>query len=136
MPMIIDYIDDIAKRTKRPALFLTFQNIPRKNMSDSEIEEMEIDSLIGVVDWHSHPSRNSIVRWLNKNKIQWKPCAGISSNAMDFGYQGQIYIDIPYDHKNPLSEQHYKFKRLTQFIEDGKGNVRWAGVEFHCLVNE
>ncbi len=43
MPMIIDYIDDIAKRTKRPALFLTFQNIQRKNMSDSEIEEMEID---------------------------------------------------------------------------------------------
>lgn len=89
-----------------------------------------------LVDWHSHPSRNSIVLWLNKNKIQWKPCAGISSNAMDFGYQGQIYIDIPYDHKNPLSEQHYKFKRLTQFIEDGKGNVRWVGVEFYCLVNE
>lgn len=136
MPMIIDYIDDIAKRTKRPALFLTFQNIPRKNMSDTEIEEMEIDSLLGVVDWHSHPSRNSIVRWLNKNKIQWKPCAGISSSNMDLGYQGQIYIDIPYDHKKPLSGQHYKFKRLTQFIEDGKGNVRWVGVEFYCLVNE
>ena len=74
MPMLIDYIDDIAKRTEHPALFLTFQNILRKKMNDSEVEEMEIDSLIGIVDWHSHPSRNAIVRWLDKNKIQWKPC--------------------------------------------------------------
>ncbi len=134
--MIIDYIDDIAKRTERPALFLTFQTIPRKNISDTEIEEMEIDSLIGVVNWRSHPSRNSIVHWLDKNKIEWKPCAGMSSSNMDLGYQGQIYIDIPYDHKTPLSEQHYKFKRLVEFLEDGKGNVRWEGVEFYCLLNK
>lgn len=48
-------------------------------------------------------------------------------------YQGQIYLDVPYDAELPEEQQHPQFKKCLAIIENGAGQVKWEGVKLRRL---
>lgn len=135
MPMIIKFIDDIARKKQQDVVFLQFDP-PINTTRGSNVIFNDIDSLLGFVNWREHPSRICIVEWLYENKIPWKPCAGFSNSGLITGYQGHIYLDVPYDSTLPESKQHPLLKKCMSFLEDDSGKVKWDGVKFYGLTLE
>ena len=134
MPMIIKNIDEIARQKQCDVAFLTFEDLPAEIKKQSKHEQIQ-RFVFGVVDWITHPSRIQIIRWLSKNNIPWSPCAGLSnSGIITGGYQGQIYLDVPYDANKPEDQQHPLFKKCLSFLEDNAGQVKWEGVRFYGLT--
>ena len=114
--------------------FLTFEDL-RDAVKKQSQNERSLRYVFGVVDWINHPSRIQIIRWLRKNDIPWSPCAGLSnSGIITGGYQGQIYLDVPYDVNKPEDQQHPLFKKCLSFLEDNAGQVKWEGVKFYGLT--
>lgn len=136
MPMIIKNIDEIARQKQCDVAFLTFEDL-RDAVKKQSQNERSLRYVFGVVDWINHPSRIQIIRWLNNNDIHWSPCAGLSTSGfITGGYQGQIYLDVPYDANKPEDQQHPLFKKCLSFLEDNAGQVKWEGVRFYGLTLE
>ena len=134
MPMIIKNIDEIARQQQCDVAFLVFEDLPAVVQKQTEYEKLQ-RFIFGVVDWINHPSRIQIIKWLNANGISWKPCSGLSnSGIVCSGYQGQIYLDVPYVANKPEDQQHPTFKKCLSFLEDNAGQVKWEGVSFCGLT--
>ena len=124
MPMLIEHIDVIARKKQRGVLFLEF-NSSRSRDSFAEI-------VLGDqrCDWRSLPSRLKIVGWLDEQNIAWKPCGAFADTNSMTSYQGQIYIDIPFE---PSSAE---YKSLEAFLEFPDGRSRFDDVTFFYLPLE
>ena len=134
MPMIIKNIDEIARQKQCDVAFLTFEDL-RDAVKKQSQNERSLRYVFGVVDWINHSSRIQIIRWLSNNDIHWSPCAGLSTSGfITGGYQGQIYLDVPYDANKPEDQQHPLFKKCLSFLEDNAGQVKWEGVKFYGLT--
>ena len=118
MPRLLEYIDRIAIQKQSTVLFLMFSP-PKKNPSVLE--------RIGWIDWEKHPSRTKITQWLNENGIKWKPCAGYSTSGQIEGYDGTIFIDVPYDKSNE------EYRKLESYIENPDGTIKLPYVKFGYL---
>lgn len=115
MPQLIDHIDAIARQKKRDVLYIVFSAIGRPR---------------AMTNWDKHPSRKVIVQWLDEKGIPWQPCAGIANaNRLD-SYQGQVYIDIPFDRALP------EYIELEAFLENPDGTMRLPGATFGYLPLE
>ena len=136
MPMLIPCIDEIARQKQCDVAFLTFGDLPDVVQKQSKGERLR-RYVFGINDWTSHPSRIQIIRLLKTNDIPWRICAGPSNSGfITGGYQGQIYLDVPYDADLPEEQQHPLFKKCLAIIEDGAGQVKWEGVNFYGLTLE
>ncbi len=134
MPMLIKNIDEIARQKQCDVAFLTFEDPPAAIKKQSQHEQNQ-RFIFKMVDWINHPSRIQIISWLRKNDIPWLPCAGLSdSGFISGGYQGQVYLDVPYDANKPEDQQHPLFKKCLSFLEDNAGQVKWEGVRFSGLT--
>lgn len=134
MPMIIKNIDEIARQKQCDVAFLSFKDLLALIQKQSKHEQNQ-RFVFGMVDWINHPSRIQIIRLLRKNDIPWYPCAGLSNSGfISGGYQGQIYLDVPYDAHKPEDQQHPMFKKCLSFLEDNAGQVKWEGVKFYGLT--
>lgn len=92
MPMLIEYLDAIARKKGRDVLFLDFPQRKNKNIFD-----------LFNMDWDSVPIRKQIISWLDQNQIAWCMCAGVADeNMMGGEYLGRIYVDVPFDTKDPI----------------------------------
>ena len=84
MPMLIEYLDAIARKKGRDILFLDF---PQEKGTDS----------LSFDDWELVPVRQQIIAWLDSNEIEWRMCGRIANeNMMGGGYQGRIYVCLLY----------------------------------------
>lgn len=126
MPMLIEFIDKIARDKHRDVLCLSFTDIAATDVDEDEEEFL----ILPTVDWENHASRAQIIAWLESNAIAWKPCGGLASTDSLMPYQGQIYIDVPFD------EASSEYQRLVGFIEDAEGSVQWPGVDFYYVPLE
>ena len=134
MPMIIKNIDEIARQKQCDVAFLAFRDLPDAVKMQSNHERNQ-RFIFGIVDWINHPSRIQIIRLLRKNDIPWSPCAGLSTSGfITGGYQGQIYLDVPYAANKPEDQQHPLFQKCLSFLEDNAGQVKWEGVKFYSLM--
>jgi hypothetical protein len=61
MPMLIDYIDKIARREQRGVLFICFFPPERIEQSDE------------TFDWEHSENRKDVIRWLDEKQIKWTP---------------------------------------------------------------
>ncbi len=115
MPQILEHIDAIARKLKRSVLFICF---------DEHIEGGDFSDWLDF-DYEDSAIRNTVIEWLDSQKIGWRPCGHFANvNAMA-GYRGQIYVDVPYDESLP------EYKVLEAYLENPDGTMRFPEVGFY-----
>jgi hypothetical protein len=113
MPMIIEYIDKIARDKKRTVLYIAF----------------DMD-LYPEYDFENYDERNKLIKWLKANDIEYQECGDIASETGWEAYRGQLYIDVPMDEKDP------KYQLLCEHLEYDDGSFKIEGVMFYYLPLE
>jgi len=120
MPMLIEYIDAIARQKGRDVLFLDFLQ-----------KEIEDPFDLFNVDWDCVPIRQQVIAWLNQKQIGWQICGTVADeNSMVSGYQGRIYIDVPFDTTDVA------YQMLADYLETPEGKMKLEGVSFRYLPLE
>lgn len=112
MPMLIEHIDAIARQKKRDVLFVQFHRY------DDTMKRVQEN------DWET--IRQGIIDWLEANGYAWQPCGHVASIGLTMSYQGQIYIDVPFDQNLP------EYQKLASFLENPEGTMRIPGATFCC----
>lgn len=95
MPQLICNLHDIAIERHSEVLAVTFNNTHALKY------KYKLD-----------PKRNELIDWLNKSGISFEPVV----MQYSFSYLGDLFVDIPYDPKDPL------YMELQNRIEDQDGN--------------
>ena len=130
MPMLIEHIDAIARKKQRDVLYLVFKSekSPGGELPNSDAVDDPFSDLL--CDWENLPVRQQITEWLESNEINWRPCGYVANTNMMIGYQGQIYIDVPFDTTLP------DYKKLAGFLENPDGTMRLSNTLFCYLPLE
>lgn len=115
MPMLIPYMDKIAREKQRDILLLSFEN----TSNHPEI-------LFDMDKYEDYKPRIDVISWLEDNKIDWQRCA----YQGEMGYSGIIYVDVPFDLNDPL------YKKLAEHLENSDGTMKIDGVRFLYLPLE
>ena len=116
MIMRIENIDRIARLKRRDVLLLEFENWKKTTRRR--------------FDWRTHPSRKTIVRWLDEQAIAWHPCDSMANLSRLNAYSGQIYIDLPYDPNEK------RCKLLEEFMALPGDAPRWPGAKLWLVPLE
>lgn len=106
MPQLLKNIDEIGRAKRRDVLFLDF--------TDRQ------------PPYASNPVRAKILAWFDASGIAYVECGGYTSEDQMESYRGQVYIDVPYDLRDPA------YKQLEEFLEYADGSMRWDGTRFIC----
>lgn len=120
MPMLIEYIDAIARQKQRDVLFVTFHAAkadPRDEWGCS-------------YDWENDPVRAPFCEWLTAHGIAWQCCAGVADENYMGPYEGGIYVDVPFDEVNPL------YVLVRDYLENPDGSMKFETVSFWVLPLE
>ena len=122
MPMLIKHIDAIAREKQRGVLFVAF-------LPENEEGEAKEDFSIfpPSIDWENLQSRKQLIAWLDESEISWLPCGEVANPNSMISYQGQLYIDVPFDTSIP------KYQKLASYLENPDGSMRHPGVNFYFL---
>ena len=120
MPMLIDHIDAIARKLQRDVLCVTFT--PQNSEDDLSNRNR--------YNWKEDKLRQTICNWLTEQNISWKPCQCFANEDFMSRYQGQIYLDVPYDETNPL------YILVRDYLENPDGSMRYRTVGFWHLLLE
>lgn len=119
MPYLIEFIDKIARTKGRDVLLVGFR--PPEDVS-ADLWDSEAD-----IDWQRLPVRRQIIDWLETQGIAWQPCDYMADENSITSYEGQIYIDAPFDEANPT------YRQLAAYLEMPDGTPRQAGAWFYVL---
>lgn len=126
MPMLIDYIDKIARDKKRDVLYLEFCKKPDFNRADFD---EYCDNLF--IDYENLEIRNTLLQWFEDNHITVYPCGPFArAGTMMESYRGQLYIDIPFVQSNP------DYQKIERLLENEDGTMRFPQVLFFYLPLE
>lgn len=128
MPMLIDYIDKIARDKQRDVLFLVFN---QRRPEDAETEQDERPDYDYDYDYEADETRQRVLRWFEENGIAVRPCGPCAGEGMMMSrYQGQLYLEVPFDRSNP------DYQKVENFLEHADGSMKIPGVSFHYLPLE
>lgn len=123
MPQLIDHIDAIARKQRRDVLYLTFHEQAR---CASESEDDDIP-WFSEYDWREDNLRTTVCEWLTEHNITWQKCGHVASENMMLSYQGQIYLDAPYDENDPT------YQIVRDYLENADGSMKFPTVKFWYL---
>ncbi len=115
MPMNIEHIDAIARKLQRDVLYIAFNPQPT---SEDEDEAM-------FFEWNRLPIRQQVIDWLDSRGISWRFCGYYADVNSWMRYQGQTYVDVPFDQKNPV------FQELSAILENPDGSMRYPDCSFY-----
>jgi hypothetical protein len=118
MPQLIQHIDQIAREKQRAVLFLLFKK-PDSDPGDDE-----------DFDYQHCAVRKEVQAWLSANGMAFCNCAGFASEDCMMPYQGQLYIDVPFDENDP------QYHKLVGYLENPDGSMKLPGVLFCYLPLE
>ena len=105
MPQLIMSIDEIARRKQRDVIYVKFQN-----------------KQPGVqLDYRLNPSRIAILDLFDANGIPYWECGGIACDLGLDSYQGQIYVDVPFDRGSPLFKAAVRLLTLAKTLAEDRG---------------
>lgn len=121
MPLLIEHIDAIARKKQRAVLYVTFNPT---HMSDSDGWESD------PYDWEQDPMRETVCQWLTEHGVPWQLCSYFANENAMCSYEGQIYLDVPYDDNDPL------YVQLRDYLEYPDGSMRFETVSFWVLPLE
>jgi hypothetical protein len=120
MPMMIEHIDAIARRLQRDVLYIAF-NRP---------QEVDCENVSTSADWGTLPRRQQVIDWLDARGIGWRCCGHYADVNCMLSYQGQIYVDVPFEQNHPV------FQELTAFLENLDGSMRFADCTlYYCPLD-
>lgn len=121
MPFLIEHIDAIARKKQRAVLYATFNPT---EMSDSDGWDRPF------FDWKHDPMRETVCKWLTEHGIPWLHCSHFADEDSMCSYEGQIYLDVPYDDNDPL------YVLVRDYLENPDGSMRFETVGFWVLPLE
>lgn len=131
MPMLIEHIDAIARQKQRDVLYLTFQppgcDPQSLHSLDFYEEEDDLDAEGASYNWREDPKREEICQWLTAHQINWQECGDIANENVMCSYEGQIYLDVPFDENDP------QYCLLRDYLEHPDGTMRFATMTFYYL---
>ena len=113
MPALIEYIDAIARKKERAALYVEFHPQPYSEWRHYRFED---DAM-----------RASVLAWLDAHAVRWQECGSFANPSVMGPYLGQIYLDVLYDESLP------EYCTLRDYFEHPDGTMRHAGVRF-CVM--
>lgn len=113
MAQVLKHIDKIAREKQRDVLFVCFEG---DKFKDKEYED--------------YVERNDFIVFLEKNNIGYEKCGEIASENGWKRYQGQLYIDVPYEKENT------QYQILEKYLENEDGTSKIEGVIFYYLTLE
>ena len=122
MPLLIQFVDAIARQKGRDVLFVHFGEI------DDATEPFSISEDDSPDAWKNNPQRIDLITWLDARGIGWCPCGGFASEDCMCSYQGDIYLDVPFDRADPV------YQELSQHLENPDETHKIPGVTF-CYVS-
>jgi len=123
MPRVVKTLDQIARAKQRDVLYITFHQQPESE-STADIDEQDDTPF----DWEGCANRKAVISFLDAQNIPYQVCfdpqptSGVVILAMP--YEGQIYIDFPYD------ESDTQCKKLESYLENTDGTTKLPGVHF------
>jgi len=124
MPRVMKTVDQIARDKQRDVLYITF----KKEAPEPEYDDDMILDGHAVFDWKDNANRKQVVSFLDKHQIPYQMCfdpqpiGGMLILAMP--YEGQLYIDMPYDKTNA------QCKILETYLENPDGSTKLTDVYF------
>lgn len=113
MPLLIEHIDEIARRLKRDVLYVEFHSLPIKFRMKH--------------DYENDLRRQAFLDWLDKHSIAWTYCFGFHDESLFESYLGQVYIDLPMDEYDP------SYCLLRDRLENPDGSMRDENVRFFVV---
>ncbi|MFM8441912.1 MAG: hypothetical protein ACKN9W_01055 [Methylococcus sp.] len=116
MPMLIETIDAIARAKQRDVLLIVF-NALRFGSPDDRLAALHYD-------YRQDPMRRQVIDWLDAHRIPWQPCGDLPDESAIPAYEGQIYLDIPFDESDPV------YQAVSGYLEHPDGSLRWPTVIF------
>ncbi|SDC56211.1 hypothetical protein [Paraburkholderia lycopersici] len=111
MPQLLEHIDAIARKLNRDVLYLEFLKAQRPHH----------------MDYRSLESRSHIMRWLDREGIEWRECGQVASETVMRSYAGEIFINVPFD------ETDDQYRKLQAFLEYPDGTMRFEDVRFYVV---
>lgn len=125
MPLLIQFIDAIARQKGRDVLFVHFGEF------DDTTEPLPISEDEGYPhDWQNDPQRIELIAWLESHGIKWCPCGEFASENSMCSYMGDIYLDVPFDRADPV------YQELSRRLENPDETRKVPGVTFCYLPLE
>jgi hypothetical protein len=115
MPMLLRFIDAIARQKQRDVVFLSFP----------PAEQFE-----NPVPYENIRARRTIIEWLDANKIGWQMCGEFANENVMRSYAGQLYIDVPFDEADPV------YEKVQKFLEHEDGSMRFSEAVFWAVPLE
>ncbi len=148
MPLQIEHIDAICRKKGRDVLFIAFSSDDlsedtqdlevtedledSEDSEDSEVSQRGLDDGFSPFcsDWENSTIRKTIIEWLDQHQIEWSPCGHVASENLMMSYQGWIYVDVPFDTKDPT------YQVLRDYLETPEGTMRFSNVRWYYLPLE
>jgi hypothetical protein len=81
-------------------------------------------------DWEEDPMRETVCNWLTEHHINWQMCAHVAEKNTIYDYQGQIYLDVPFNENDP------QYQQVRDYLENPDGTLRFETVGFWYLTLE
>ena len=113
MPQLIKHIDKIAREKGRTVLYVTFDMTGKTTYNPDK--------------W---PERQALMQWLDEHDIAYHSCGNVAHEAVMESYEGQLYIDVPFDESDP------KYIELRDHLEFEDGTLKIPGINFMYLPLE
>lgn len=123
MPVLLKFIDAIARQKGRDVLFVRFGELDAQLFP---VWFMNFD--VAQHDWENDPNRRELISWLDERGITWSKCGCFANENIMCGYWGDIYIDIPYDTSNSV------YQELASRLENLDETRKIPGVTFCCVT--
>ena len=113
MPLLIKHIDKIAREKNRTVLFVSFEPL----ITETGTLLWDAPNL-SYSDYENDTNRKELISWLNENGIAWESCAHVASENGFISYNGNIYVDVPWDDIDP------QFVKFQSKLETADGTPR------------
>lgn len=122
MPQLLSHIDAIARKKGRDVLFVRF----------GEFDDLLVPLRISrfweeTHDRENDSNRSELIAWLDANGINWCPCGLFAHEDYMVSYEGDIYLDVPYDSTDPV------YQKISHRLENPDETRKIPGVTFCCL---
>ena len=119
MAALIHSLVDISLEKNRGVLFVVF-DVPARNFTGKDYPKPYI----------VYQPRKTMIQWLDENEIGFLEANLYYTNEIFKEYSGEIYIDLPYDGKNP------KVQALLQEYENPDETSKVPGVRITFMPLE
>ena len=116
MPLLIEYMDAVARRLGHDLLF--FGPPPGRSFEDD----------VGP-DWLDSAAAASLRAWLDDAGIAYGICGPTSNSGWIEGGPKYLFVELPYDIGNA------DYQRLCTFVKDhDDGHTRWPDTRFGVFL--